>query len=765
MRRILGVACVGAATVAAVLCAFGSGLRPNVGGEPLNLGRLYTLTVDLSEPLFGRQWSLSDSSAAAGTGVTQAWATSKGQGAVVAVIDTGIVPHPDIMGNLLPGYDFISNRVIANDGDGRDSDPSDPGDWVSQVESTSLFGGACQPSSSSWHGTHVAGIVAAQDDNGFGVAGVAPRAKVLPIRAIGKCGASEPDILAAITWASGGHVPGVPDNPHPADIINLSLGQASVCKPATQAVITAAISRGSAVVVAAGNSGSPVEQSSPANCPGVLSVGALSRSGALAMYSNYASSPNLSFIVAPGGEGSGEGGIFSTINSGTTVPVAADFGYMAGTSMAAPHVSGLLAILKGASPELRGAQLIVELGKFLKANTSSSCALFRCGAGQPNLASISQLSSLDIGLPTVKRFQERLSLEWPVLPQRLIGERVEVQVKQSGGSWGASRLFTLPKADITGLSSEILYTVRVRVIISGNAGPWRELPYEYRLGSRAPAPTLVQAVAKDQALSISWSEEKADLSVVRIGYLVTATSKRNAVSRTCSTVNLTCEITHLTNGAEYAVSVKAVTTDGYTAVSTPIVAIPYTVPDRPRRVSISRSLRSAIVTWLPPASDGGSAIVGYVASAIGPDGSQEKCETTTQSCHLVTFKNGQQADITVNAINRAGLSPIEQLQNAVVGPLATTELAFVSGPSVTRVGKQGTRFLAWSPKVPDMLFADISIRGHYFCQGRWVPFGSRKLSTRRIENVACSPTKVRYIMSDGVTILSPIVKDVGLASK
>ena len=159
-----------------------------------------------------------------GVNVLGAWPYSRGAGVVVAVIDTGYVAHPELNGRVLPGYDFISDARSARDGDGRDPNPRDEGDWVSQVEIDSGEVEAdCEAGASSWHGTHVASIALAAANNGIGLAGIAPEAQLLPVRAIGRCSGSERDIADAIRWAAGGEVSGAPENEHPADVINLSL--------------------------------------------------------------------------------------------------------------------------------------------------------------------------------------------------------------------------------------------------------------------------------------------------------------------------------------------------------------------------------------------------------------------------------------------------------------------------------------------------------------------------------------------------------------
>ena len=196
-----------------------------------------------NDALYGQQWHLSD--ATGGIRAPAAWDKSRGLGVTVAVIDTGIRPHADLRANLLPGYDFISNTTIANDGSGRDADAADPGDWAA----AGACGSGSRASNSSWHGTHVAGIVAAAGHNATGVAGVAFAAKVLPLRALGRCGGYTSDIADAMVWAVGGSVAGLPANPNVARVLNLSLGGSGSCDTTTQNAINAARAKGAVVVV------------------------------------------------------------------------------------------------------------------------------------------------------------------------------------------------------------------------------------------------------------------------------------------------------------------------------------------------------------------------------------------------------------------------------------------------------------------------------------------------------------------------------------
>ncbi|MDN3578868.1 S8 family peptidase [Chitinimonas viridis] len=325
--------------------------------EPDVINRIMAVPTD---PYYSMQWDMYEP--AGGMNVERAWNITRGEGAVVAVLDTGVRAHPDLVANLLPGYDFISNDAAGNDGDGRDADPTDPGDDCGQ--------------GSSWHGTHVAGTVAAVADNGIGVAGVAPAAKVVPVRVLGKCGGSSGDIIDAMVWASGGTVTGVPDNANPARVLNLSLGSAIPCLNSYREAVAHVSKLGALVVAAAGNESQNVRSAQPASCPGVLAVSATTRAGGRAYYSNYGS---LVSLAGPGGETfEASDGILSTFNEGLSEPGADSYYFYQGTSMAAPHIAGLAALMLSVNPRLTSAQLRALMQQTARP-FPSACA--GCGAG------------------------------------------------------------------------------------------------------------------------------------------------------------------------------------------------------------------------------------------------------------------------------------------------------------------------------------------------------------------------------------------------
>ncbi|WP_303979574.1 S8 family peptidase [Rothia mucilaginosa] len=291
---------------------------------------LQDVTFTYNDPQYSKQWNLTNPT----TGVQNTGNARLRRGAhvKVAVLDTGYVPHPDLVTGMANGYDFISDPLSARDGDGRDPNPKDEGDYAPY----NLCKDQANAHTSTWHGTSVAGIIGARGGNGMGIVGTADLARVQPVRVLGRCGGRTSDIADAIIWAAGGHVDGVPDNTYPAKIINMSLGTVSRCPAAYQRAIDIARSKGAIVVAAAGNGNTEASKYAPANCRGVITVGATTKAGTRASFSNYGTRVNIS---APGED------ILTLSMNSLDRPDNTKFSYdyESGTSMAAPHVSALLA--------------------------------------------------------------------------------------------------------------------------------------------------------------------------------------------------------------------------------------------------------------------------------------------------------------------------------------------------------------------------------------------------------------------------------------
>jgi serine protease len=368
-----------------------------------------------NDPLFTGQW-YEQNTQPAGVDAVTAWDTTTGRpDVVIAELDTGVrFDHPDILavsakGRLLPGYDFVSDPTIANDGDGRDSDPSDPGDWITSTDTQNAEFSGCTVENSSWHGTRVAGILGALSNNSTGITGMTWQPKILPVRVLGKCGGVDSDILDAMLWAAGKHVAGVPDNPNPAQIINMSLGGAGACTSAEQTVVTEVVAAGVVVVISAGNEGGPVD--SPANCVGVAGVAGIRQVGTKVGFSSLG--PEVA-LAAPAGNCVNATGaclfsIDTTINNGTTNPGANTYTDQLnpnlGTSFSSPIVAGIAGLMTSVNPNLLPSQLIARLKEGSKTFPVSSdptvlncqapsttnlqtaecnCTTTTCGAGMAN---------------------------------------------------------------------------------------------------------------------------------------------------------------------------------------------------------------------------------------------------------------------------------------------------------------------------------------------------------------------------------------------
>jgi serine protease len=339
--------------------------------------RRYPHATTPNDPLFSEQWYLQPGSVTTPSAVdaVTAWDTTTGStGIVIADLDTGVrFEHPDLQwagsgGRLLPGYTFISDTFVANDGDAQDADASDPGDWVIQADLSKPECSGGTAGNSSWHGTRVSGLLGALSNNGSGIAGMTWSAWLLPVRVLGKCGGLDSDIVTGMLWAAGIPVSGVPNNPYPARIENMSLGGTGSCPQLYADVIAQLTAKGVLVVASAGNEGGPVD--APANCAGVAGVAGLRHAGTKVGFSSLG--PEIA-LSAPAGNcvNTAPGSaclypITSTTNQGTTTPGAEGYTDQLnhpnlGTSFSAPLVSGIAGLMLAVNGNLTSAQLIARL--------------------------------------------------------------------------------------------------------------------------------------------------------------------------------------------------------------------------------------------------------------------------------------------------------------------------------------------------------------------------------------------------------------------
>jgi serine protease len=327
------------------------------------------------DPMTNLQWYLDGEY---GIKASKAWKITKGiPSIVVAVLDTGITAHPDLDANIVTGYDFISDPTNARDGNGRDANPTDPGDYTNSG------------TPSSWHGTHVSGIIAAES-NEIGITGIAPNVKISPVRVLGVNGGTESDIAAGINWAIGVKISGIALNPNPAKVVNLSIGSSSfsTCysNSPTQLAIDESKKRNVTLVTAAGNDNQYATNSYPGNCFGNITIGATGITGDRSYYSNYSGYSRTQGlyigvdISAPGGDdrvGSGKpagGQIWSTLNDGKTTVGRATYGAEEGTSMASPVAAGVVALMYSVRPSLTYTQVWEILSSTTRPfNANSDC--------------------------------------------------------------------------------------------------------------------------------------------------------------------------------------------------------------------------------------------------------------------------------------------------------------------------------------------------------------------------------------------------------
>lgn len=366
-----------------------------------------------NDPEFSNQWWLSGALADGSRGIPNifaAWSINMGAATNVAVLDTGLVrSHPDLQGPRFDwGYDLVTNEVVSGvqssgDGDGRDADFSDPGDAVNAGECN-----APGTTPSSWHGTRIAGQIGALTNNQIGVAGINPAVRVVSVRVAGKCGALVSDIVDALRWSAGLSVSGLPGNPFPARVINLSFGSANLdCRP-YQATINELRSHGVLIIAAAGNEDSAVSR--PGRCPGVVAVGAVNRDGFKTVYSNLGPEVTVTTVGGdPAEEGQlgptvGDTGIVTTSDAGQTGPSSPIYQASFGTSFSTPIVSGVASLMLSVNPNLTSEQMVEGLTSRARPHVTTRAlpsglpALQTCDASAPRGRCFCTTSTCGAGL-------------------------------------------------------------------------------------------------------------------------------------------------------------------------------------------------------------------------------------------------------------------------------------------------------------------------------------------------------------------------------
>jgi len=456
----------------------------------------------------------------AATDAVSAWNITTGSpGMVIADVDTGVrFEHPDLLraglgGRLLPGYDFVGpdynpkspyNALgtfdIANDGDGWDPDPSDPGDWISQtdIDNPNQLFAKDTVSNSSWHGTRVAGVFGALTDNNVGTAGMTwgspshPGPWVLPVRALGKGGGYDSDIIAGIEWAAGMTVnnpdgPAVPDNPYPADIINLSLGGESPCSSAYQTALAAVTGMGVLVVASAGNSVTPVTGTSsveaPANCsasvPGLIAVAGLRNVGTKVGYSS--AGPEIG-VGAPAGNCINTPGpclrsIDTTTDLGLTAPLGgSSYSYTnetnanVGTSFSAPIVSGIAALMRSVNNNLTPEQLVARIQASATAYPPNTGGLPMCPTLDPTTDQCSCLGSGQCGAGMVNAYHAVQAAQQPIGVIVIPAVVAPGSVFDAGGSVAACDTSVAPPVPLS-IASYLWTANPTKIIVSGAHTP------------------------------------------------------------------------------------------------------------------------------------------------------------------------------------------------------------------------------------------------------------------------------------------------------
>ncbi len=567
---------------------------------------LYADNQTSTTPVAG-QWYLRapTSSVKSAIDVETAWAVTQGSSSVVvAVLDTGIIKsHPDLSSKLVAGYDFISDTTVANDGGGRDSDPSDPGDWVTSAEAASGTLKDCTVEDSSWHGTQTASLIGAATNNGVGMAGVAPNVMLMPVRVLGKCGGYDSDIQAGMRWAAGLSGTGITAPTTPAKVLNLSLGSSGSCSVAYQSVVNELTAAGVVVVAAAGNDGLAV--GTPANCSGVIGVVGVRHSGTKVGYSDLGAAAT---IAAPAGNCVNTSGtcvypIITATNSGTTVPSTSTYtngtNYATGTSFSAPLVAGTAALMMSANSGLTpgevtsllkstatafpGAESGVAACQAPGATAQTSecyCTTSTCGAGMLNTGAAVAAAQAIAPTPVLNASATTV----------LAGETITLDGSTSTAPSGrsvASYLWQITSgaslasfsSGTTSASTTLLTsgagTVTVQLTVTDNTGHSASISKSFTVAAGKPTASFTASTTSPvvgATATLDGSASKAASGASLTGYLWEITSGTTSASLTGSA---TAATTTLSATAAGSVVVRLTVTDsnGYTSSTSQTLSV------------------------------------------------------------------------------------------------------------------------------------------------------------------------------------------------
>jgi serine protease len=672
-----------------------------------------------NDPGYSGQWYMQNGAATPSAVNAQGvWdtTTTGSTGLVIADLDTGIrFEHPDLQwagsgGRVLPGFDFISDPAIANDGDGWDADPSDPGDWVTTADTNTAKFKGCTVGDSSWHGTRTAGILGALSNNSTGIAGMTWSAWLLPVRVLGKCGGFDSDIVSAMLWAAGVHVAGAPDNPYPAKIENMSLGATGACPQMYKDTIARLTTLGVLVVVSAGNEGGPVD--SPANCPGAAGIAGLRQAGTKVGFSSLGPEVALS---APAGNcvntTAGSPCLYSidtTFNLGLTGPTTNSytdqFNTNLGTSFSAPIVSGIAGLMLAANGNLKSAQLISRLREGAKpfpqtsATTTTMCHVpsgssdvqtsecicttdgKTCGAGVANA-----LGAVNAALRPIAAVTVTPGTFTPGMTVTLdgSGSRAACSHTVSGYQWASSDSVNHPVTNATGPTTSVTAPVAgsftVMLTVTDDAGktdPATVTVTPTAATTTAPATAgpsaCLAAISVPSPVAVSVAPGSANVQ--------TGTGTQSFTATVTGTLNtaVTWQVNGVTGGNA---TVGTISTSGLYSAPT-VVPSPATVTvtavsaaDTTKSGTAQAMVTSPVAVAVAPTS----------ANVLMGTGTQAFTATVTNTSNLaVTWQvNGVTGgNATVGTISTAGVYSAP----ATVPSPATVTIAAVSNADASRSG-------------------------------------------------------------------------------